>query len=208
MATVSTTGGSATYRWRQIDWVIGAAILSSIVFIILIAGPALTTGWSGHAGHHAMLAAHIAGGTGMLLLGAIGLRIGLTRQGFGWHKRVGYAYIGAGSMASVTALVRSFDTPHTPGIATGTLAVVWLAFTAMAFRAIRNRRIDQHREWMIRSYVVAWTFVFCRFTERAMPEDAQLGLSDMIWLTWVGPVLLAEIMLQWKRGAPLSAGRG
>jgi uncharacterized membrane protein YozB (DUF420 family) len=144
----------------------------------------------------------------MLLFGAVGLRIGLTRQGFAWHRWVGFSYIAFGSLASVTALVRSFDTPHAPGLSTGTLAMVWLAFTAMAWRAIRNRRIEQHREWMIHSYVVAWTFVFCRFYSRAMPEDMQMGMSDMIWLTWVGPVLLAEVALQWKRGSALSAGRG
>jgi hypothetical protein len=207
MATVSSQGSSG-FRWARVDLVIGVAILSSIVFVGLVAGPTLTTGWSHHSGHQAMLLAHIIGGTGMLLFGAVGLRIGLTRQHFGWHRRIGFAYLATGSLASVTALIRSFDTPHSPGLATGTLAVVWVAFTAMAWRAVRNRRFDQHREWMIRSYVVAWTFVFCRFYSRAMPEEAQMGLSDMIWLTWVVPVLLAEIMLQWKRGAPVSAGRG
>lgn len=207
MSTVSLAGSSG-YRRMRVDMVIGAAILSSVVFVILVAGPTLTTDWARHGGHHGLLLGHIIGGTGMLLLGAIGLRIGLTRQGFAWHKHVGVAYVATGSLASVTALVLSFDTPHTPGIATGTLAVVWLAFTAMAVRAIRNRRTEQHREWMIRSYVVAWTFVFCRFYSRAMPDEVQLGLSDMIWLTWVGPVLLAEVLLQWRRGAPLNAGRG
>ena len=205
MATISSAG-STGYRWVRVDLVIGAAILSSVIFVVLVAGPTLTTDWSRHGGHHAMLLGHIVGGTGMLLFGAAGLRIGLTRQGFAtWHRTVGIAYLATGTLASVLALILSFDTPHTPGIATGTLAVVWLAFTAMAIRAIRNRRIEQHREWMIRSYVVAWTFVFCRFYSRAMPDEAQLGLSDMIWLTWVAPVLLAEIMLHWRRGAPISS---
>lgn len=207
MATVSSSE-RIRWRWVRVDWVIGAALLSSVVFIVLVAEPALTTGWSHHAGHHAMLIAHIVGGTGMLLFGAVGLRIGLTRQGFARHRIVGFSYLAFGSLASITALVRSFDTPHAPGLATGTLAIVWLAFTAMAWRAVRNRRIDQHREWMIRSYVVAWTFVFCRFYSRALPDSVQTDFKDMIWLTWITPVLLAEIMLQWRRGGPVSAGRG
>jgi uncharacterized membrane protein len=207
MATVSSAG-SPGYRWARVDIVIGAAILSSVVFVILVAGPTLTTHWARHGGHEALLLGHIGGGAGMLLFGAVGLRIGLTRQGFAWHRIVGAAYLVTGTLASTTALILSFDVPHTPGISTGTLAVVWLAFTAMAVRAIRNRRVEQHREWMIRSYVVAWTFVFCRFYSRAMPDEMQLGLGDMIWLTWVAPVLLAEILLQWRRGSPVSAGRG
>lgn len=199
IASHSTQGG---WSFRRIDLLIGAALLSSIVFVWLIATPAfLPAGAARHAQHLPILYAHIAGGTVMLVAGALNLRVGLTRQGFRWHRPIGFTYLAAGTLASVSALIRSFDTAHTPGVSTGTLAVVWLAFTAMAWRAIRNRRIDQHREWMIRSYVVAWTFVFCRFYTRAMPADTQGSELDMIWLTWVGPVLFAEIMLQWRRGA-------
>jgi uncharacterized membrane protein YozB (DUF420 family) len=149
----------------------------------------------------------VTGGTIMLLAGALNLRIGLTRVWFRWHKPVGYTYLAAGTVASISALIRSFDTEHTPGLSTGTLAVVWLVFSAMGWRAIRNRRVDQHREWMIRSYVAAWTFVFCRFWSRAMPSDLQGDEANMIWLTWVGPILLCEIILQWRRGSAATPGR-
>lgn len=129
------------------------------------------------------------------------MRIGLTREWFRWHRPIGFTYLTGGTIASVSALIGSFDTGHTPGMSTGTLAVVWLAFAGMAFRAIRNRKFEQHREWMIRSYVAAWTFVFCRFWSRAMPADLQGDEGDMIWLTWIGPVLLCEVILQWRRGA-------
>jgi hypothetical protein len=193
------------WSWTRIDWLIGAALLSSLIFIWLIAAPAfLPAGSAKHAAHLPLLYAHIAGGTVMLLAGAANLRIGLTRQGFRWHRAVGFSYMAGGSVASIAALIRSFDTAHTPGVSTGALSVVWLAFTAMAWRAIRNRRTEQHREWMIRSYVAAWTFVFCRFYSRAMPADLQGSEVDMIWLTWVGPVLLTEILLQWRRGGRAS----
>ena len=90
---------------------------------------------------------------------------------------------------------------HTPGLATGTLAAFWLLFTAMAYRAVRNRVFDEHRDWMIRSYVLAWTFVFCRFWTRAAPDSLQGGVTDMIWVTWIAPILLTEMALQWNRGA-------
>jgi hypothetical protein len=77
---------------------------------------------------------------------------------------------------------------------------VWLVFSAMAFRAIRNKRLDQHRDWMIRSYVAAWTFVFCRFWSRAVPDDLQPSESNMLWIAWVGPLLIAEVLIQWPRG--------
>lgn len=199
MATVHARSG---WSFKSIDWVIAAAAISSVVFIWLVAAPAfLPAGMTRHAGHLTLLYLHIGGGTVMLLAGAANLRIGLTRQGFRWHRAVGFAYLAGGTVAASVALIRSFDTRHTPGISTATLALTWLVFTAVAWRAIRNRKVEQHREWMVRSYVVAWTFVFCRFYTRAMPADLQGSVNDMIWLTWVAPVLIAEVALQWKRGS-------
>jgi len=194
------------FRHARVDAIVGAAALSSLLFIGLIAVPALgPVRLARHAGHLPMLFVHIAGGVAMLIGGAIALRIGLTREWFAWHKTAGYAYIALGGVGAAVALVRSFDTAHTPGPSTGMLAAAWLAFTAMAYRAIRHRRYDQHREWMIRSYVLAWTFVFCRFWSRAAPDALQGTEHDMIWATWVGPILLAEIALQWRRGSAVAA---
>ena len=208
MAT-SLSAQRAVYPHLLTDIVLAIAAVSSIVFIALVAGPVATpAGQARHAGHIALLTAHIAGGITMLLAGALGLRIGLTRKWFRWHKYVGYTYITGGAIASLAALVRSFDTGHTPGLSTGTLSAAWLAFTFMAWRAVRNRRIEQHREWMIRSYVLAWTFVFCRFWTRAMPADLQGGEVDMVWLTWILPILLCEMALQWRRGSRAATAGG
>lgn len=197
------------YRHARVDAWIGAAAVSSAVFIWLIAVPAFGIERRAvHSDHLPMLWTHVAGGIVMLFAGAVALRIGLTREWFRWHKAAGYTYLAWGTVASVSALIRSFDSGHAPGLATATLALVWLAFAAMAWRAVRNRRFDQHRDWMIRSYVAAWTFVFCRFWSRSAPEALQPLENDMLWLAWVGPLLIAEMMLQWPRGkAPGTPGR-
>lgn len=194
-----------SYRFARVDAVIGIAAISSLVFIWLIAVPAFSPqGLAKHSNHLPILSGHVLGGIAMLLAGTVALRIGLTRQWFRWHKAAGYIYLASGSVASITALIRSFDVTHTPGLSTGTLAAVWLTFSAMAFRAVRNKQFDQHRSWMIRSYVVAWTFVFCRFWTRAAPTGLQGSETDMIWFTWIAPVLFAEICLQWKAGSARS----
>ena len=194
----------ARYRHAKVDARIGIAALSSAIFVWLIAVPAFgPERLPRHAEHLPVLIGHVLGGGVMLFAGAIALRIGLTRDWFQWHKPAGYTYLTAGTIASVSALIRSFDTAHTPGMATGALAAVWLAFSGMAYRAIRNRRIDQHRSWMIRSYVAAWTFVLCRFWTRVMPSELQGGETDMIWFTWVMPLFVTEMLIQWKAGAKL-----
>lgn len=197
------------YKHARVDAWIGAAALSSAIFIWLIAVPAFGPARQAvHAGHVPMLWTHVVGGIVMLFAGAVALRIGLTRQWFRWHKPAGYTYLAWGTIASVSALIRSFDVGHSPGMATGVLALVWLSFAAMAFRAVRNRRFDQHRDWVIRSYVAAWTFVFCRFWSRVVPDGLQPSESDMLWLSWIGPLLIAEMLLQWSKGTKAARSQG
>jgi hypothetical protein len=117
------------------------------VFIWLIAVLAVTPArLARHAGHLPLLWANIVGGTVMLLAGAAALRIGLTRSWFYWHRPAGYVYLATETLTSVSAIIRSLDAAHTPGLATGMLGVVCLAFAAMAFRPVRNRRMEQHRD--------------------------------------------------------------
>lgn len=80
------------------------------------------------------------------------------------------------------------------------MAVAWSLTTGMAYLAIHRRLIDQHREWMIRSYVVTLAFVFFRlFYELA----ARIGIGDgnerakaAAWLCWAVPLLVAEPLIQ------------
>jgi hypothetical protein len=81
------------------------------------------------------------------------------------------------------------------------LATAWLLAASMAYRAVRNRRYDAHRDWMVRSYVLAWSFVFCRIVSR-VPTVGELGDGQaFIWLSWIAPVLLCEVALQWRAGS-------
>lgn len=50
---------------------------------------------------------------------------------------------------------------------------------------------------MIRSYVLVWSFVFCRIASRPFVLDG----DGFIWLSWVGPILICEMVLQWGEGA-------
>jgi hypothetical protein len=165
-----------------------------------------------HAGHVWTLVGHAIGGTFMIWAGAGALFIGWTGRLRRWHKWFGYAYLGGGSIGAAVALWLSLHLTHPPislGVATATLAAAWLAFAAMALRAALNRRFESHREWVIRSYVLTWTFVGCRIAQE-VPVFAKLGQEGAtagVWLYWVAPILICEIALQWARGAPLSRGR-
>jgi hypothetical protein len=206
MATI--LGGGQRKRWG-LALLFVAAILSSAL-VLLKHLPALATGAlaRSHGNHAALLLVHAAGGTAMLLFGSAALYIGWTRRGLRHHRKVGLAYLIGGSIGALAGLALSIRAPHEPRslyVATGTLALVWLAVAAMAWRAARARRFDLHREWMIRSYVLSWTFVGCRLAETVsyFPALGAESVTATIWVNWIVPLVLCEFVLQWRRTGPV-----
>jgi hypothetical protein len=166
-----------------------------------------------HSEHFELVRAHMLGGTIMLVVGAAALYIGWTRRAFRFHKALGYTYLLGGGTGAVLGLALSLRNPHGIGgitVATGTLAVVWLAVAAMAFRAARNRRFDAHRQWMLRSYVLTWTFVGCRMAGRVPALEAlgDAGGAAIVWLSWVLPLVICEVALQWAATSRVTVTRG
>jgi hypothetical protein len=209
---------SAGMTVRKAGWTFGlilaAALLSSAPIWLKFVWPVVSgTGLGAHTGHALTVYGHALGGTFMLSAGALALYVGWTKRWLRFHKWIGYTYLSAGTLASIAALVLSARPAHPPmslGVATGTLAAFWLAFAAMALRAALNKRFESHREWVIRSYVLTWTFVGCRIAQ-TVPVFASLGeegITAGIWLYWIAPILICEICLQWGRGAAIERQSG
>lgn len=197
-----------------------AAIATSAWAWWLIAYPVVSLGnVAKHSGHFPVVYLHMAGGTLMLLLGALNLYVGSTRRFFRLHRRFGYIYLIAGTVGSLLAAALAVGAGHgenLPGFsfvleatsdvgwALLALALAWLVSAAMAYRAARNRRIDSHRAWMIRGYVLTWSFVSCRLVGR-VPAFANLGDgAAIVWLSWIVPLLICEVVLQWGEGSRLA----
>ncbi len=192
---------------------LAGALVTAVPIWWMLATPVIAfTAAQRHVGHFAVVFVHMLGGTVMLFGGAANVFIGQTRRWFAWHRQVGMAYLLVGGVGGITGLALSMiDGHHNPGIAfaTGSLAVAWLVVTALAWRAARNRRHDAHRDLMIRSYVLTWSFVACRWAGRA-PSLSSFGDpsgSTAVWLTWVVPLMISEVMLQWQRTAARPATR-
>jgi hypothetical protein len=186
------------------------AILSTLPILWRVVWPMMSgANWPHHDSHLMIVLIHASGGLCMLVLGSAALYIGWTRKAFRRHRWFGYGYLGLGATGAVAALILSFQAPHRPYslyIATGTLAAVWLAAAFMAWRAARNRRFDSHREWMIRSYVLTWTFVGCRLATLVdfFPWLGAESATAAIWVNWIVPLVVCEIALRWKEGAQLA----
>jgi hypothetical protein len=185
----------------------GAALVTTLPILWIVALPVLDLqALPRHADHALLLFVHAVGGVAMLTLGAATLYIGWTRKLMRRHRWFGYSYLGLGTTGAVAALVLSIEAHHPNKglfVATGTLALVWIGCAAMALRAALNRRFASHRQWMIRSYVLTWTFVGCRIVGRIPPFDQMDGeaVTALVWLNWILPLLICEVALQWRSGA-------
>jgi len=184
-----------------------AGLVTAVPIWWLVATPLLSGApepFTRHHNHALWTYAHAATGTVMLFSGAAALWIGWTRKGFRFHRLAGGAYLAAGLAASLIVLgLNILDVHNDIAVAAPMLglAAAWLLAAAMAFRAIRNRRVDSHKQWVIRSYVLTWSFVFCRGLGRLPIELAEGAGTSLMWTTWIVPLLVCEALLQWSSGS-------
>jgi predicted membrane protein DUF2306 len=160
--------------------------------------------------HRSWLLVHITAGIVALLAGPVQLWLGLTDRSVKAHRRLGLVYIGSVVSGSVAGYYLAFNTTFGWVFGTGLacLATAWIVTTGLAFAAIRRHLYEQHKEWMIRSYVVTTAFVTFRLFFELLRWTA-IGtiverLTAMAWLSWAIPLLVTEAVLQ---GRKILAGR-
>ena len=116
-----------------------------------------------------------------------------------------------GSMSSVSCSVVSRPSicPYSsnPGISAALffLGVAWWVTVSAAVIAIKQHRIEAHKTWMIRGYVVTVAFVTFRWWLN-WPFWSALGsdrLAVVAWLSWTVPLLLTEFVVRSRRALPL-----
>ena len=150
---------------------------------------------------------HVLTGSIALILGPIQFWKGFRNKYIHLHRTLGKVYliailigaICAFVMAGTTALAISWQWAASLGF----LGVAWVITAAMAYISIRKKKIDQHKEWMIRSYIVTFAFVTFRIFV-GLGIIAGLGEFDEVapsagWASWTLPLLIAEVFIQWGR---------
>ncbi len=76
--------------------------------------------------------------------------------------------------------------------------------TGLAFLSIISRKFIMHKEWMIRSYIVTFSFVSFRILVDYLPYQSWgLDMAEyyaaMLWSCWVFPLMVAEVIIQGRR---------
>jgi uncharacterized membrane protein len=151
------------------------------------------------------LLAHAVAGIVALLLGPSLLWLGLNHRTGLVHHSLGVLYVASVGTSATTAFYLALHTDFgwVFGLSFASMACAWIIATAVAVIAICRRSVVQHREWMIRSYVLTFGFVTFRILDGIL-ELVQAGTiverkTAASWLAWAIPLLLTEIILQGRK---------
>ena len=144
---------------------------------------------------------HISHGMVALLAGPVQLWLGLKDAYPKLHKNLGFVYMYAIAMSAVAAFYLAFHTSGGAVFGSGLvgLGIAWLTTTGMAFAAIKRHLYEQHKEWMIRSYVVTFAFVTFRALTSVLEGQGMATLQSIgiaAWFCWSVPLLMNELVLQ------------
>jgi uncharacterized membrane protein len=121
------------------------------------------------------------------------------------HKIGGRVYVISVLIGSLAAfyLAATSNGPFTYRTGLSGLSFVWITSTLMAYIFIRSGKITQHREWMVRSYVITCSFTTFRLFVQILgmlhistfPER----LAVMSWACWAIPLFVTEVVSQSKK---------
>jgi uncharacterized membrane protein len=161
--------------------------------------------WPRRAG----LVPHILAGIVASTAGLVQIWLGLTNRTGALHHALGKVYVTGVLVGSIAGLYLALTIPaghlaYTAGLFM--LSVAWMITTAMALYAIRNRQMQAHRDWMLRSYIVTFAFVTFRLLAKVLrnwisvPEDPVADQIDitLAWACWSVPLLIAAALIQWR----------
>lgn len=137
-----------------------------------------------------------------LLMGPIGFFERLRRRSIRAHRYVGRIYV-------ISILLNFFPSVYLAFFATGGapsvigflfLDLFWAGATYLAYRAIRNKQVNRHRQWMIRSVALTMAnlqlYVLKTVLSRAAGLDYEIAYTIAVWTCWLGGLLIAEIIIR------------
>jgi hypothetical protein len=171
---------------------LAAALISSAVAWWMIAWAQLTfANAAEHSGHFALTYAHVLGGTGMLLFRGLNLHLAACKDRLPMHRLVGKIYLACGVLGSVSAMVITSSSAHkaasapvftNASLSLLTLAVTWLAFSALGWRAVRNRRFARTRDDPLLRSCMVFRLLPHRISPVGHRQDRQRGGVHLVVL--------------------------
>jgi uncharacterized membrane protein len=146
-----------------------------------------------------LLIPHTLSGVIALLAGPIQFSSRLRQRHLKFHRVLGRVYVICVFVGALTGIALAAGRPGLPG--TSMQAAAWMVCTSAAWITARNRQIVQHRQWMIRSYAVTFTFVSSRVLNLWPVYWSHLGDTfaalGVIAFT-LASLLIVDLGLSWR----------
>jgi uncharacterized membrane protein len=157
---------------------------------------------------------HGLAGACTIILGPMQFSDRLRRRFAKLHRIVGRIYIaGAFIAAPLGAYIQYFQertgAPRSFSVATAVDAALLMITTGIALAFILQGKVQQHRQWMTRSFAVALVFVEVRVVAGVTGWE-RLGtpaLETIVWSCVAFSILAADIVLQWQESRRSSPKR-
>ena len=151
---------------------------------------------------------HIIFGGVALLIGWIQFSRKIRAVRLGFHRAVGKTYLVCALLSGASGLYLAFfsNGSWVTTVGFGGMAVLWLGTTTAGYLAIRGRRIEVHRRWMIRSYALCWAAVMLRVYlptfQLVLGLDKVTAYTIISFACWVPNLVVAEIILRLRPYRP------
>jgi hypothetical protein len=145
-----------------------------------------------------MLIPHVAGASLALVTGAVQFSSRIRQWNLQFHRITGRIYVGCIFVAGPVAIVMSHGTAFF--VATLVQAGAWMVTALAALLTARNRQIVQHRQWVVRSYAVTFTFILLHVVNPLgfwnMFSEADYATAIII-ATFLA-VLVPDVAFNWR----------
>ena len=146
-----------------------------------------------------LLIPHTLCGVIALVAGPLQFSSRFRQRHLKFHRLLGRIYVVSVFIGAFTGIALAAGRPGLPG--TSMQAAAWMVCTTAAFITARNRQIVQHRQWMVRSYAVTFTFVSSRVLNLWPRYWSHLGDTfaavGVIAFT-LASLLIVDLGLNWR----------
>lgn len=128
--------------------------------------------------------AHGLAGAFALILAPFQFSSRLRQRHIRVHRIMGRLYVAGALIASVASVPVALTLgPPELVMAAVIQSLGWVLTIGVALYCVRTGRIQQHREWMMRSYPFAMVFVVARVI-LAIPAVERMGLVGLVSVVW------------------------
>lgn len=149
---------------------------------------------------------HGIAGACALLLGPMQFSDRLRNRFRKLHRVVGRIYVaGVFVAAPLGFYIQYFQErvgdPRSFSIAAAADATLWMTTTAIAMAFILKGKVEEHRQWMTRSFAVALVFLEVRVIGGVAgweSLDAHVN-ETIVWVCLAFSILSADLVLQWQQ---------